>query len=37
MDPDEHYSVGLTYTRGEDGPLFAKELNKLEAWIGLQF
>ena len=36
LDPARHYTAGITYTRGEDGPEF-KHLNKVEGWVGVQF
>ena len=36
LDPGQHFSTGVTYTRGEDSPLF-KDLNKVEAWVGVEF
>ena len=36
LDPDEHYSVGVTYKRGEDSPKF-EDLNVLSGFVGIQF
>ncbi len=36
LDRDKHLSAGVTYTRGEDSPTFT-DLNKVEAWLGVEF
>jgi EF-hand domain pair/EF hand len=36
LDPDNHYTIGTTYKRGEDSPTFM-DLNTVSAFVGLQF
>ena len=36
LDPANHFSAGITYTRGEDSPTF-EDLDKFEAWVGVEF